>query len=391
MNFPLVPLINICQINMGQAPSGSSYNEESIGLPLIAGAADFGATSPRPKKFTSKPSKITEQGDIILCIRATIGDLNWSDKQYCLGRGVAGLRVNDKELDSGYLWHFISSHKQQLSRLGTGSTFKQINRKVLEELKVPLPPLNLQRHISKVLGQVDQLCKQAEQVETELNQLAQSMFLEMFGDPSTNAKGWAWGTIRDLVSYAKYGTSAKASETEGEFPILRMNNITYEGGWDFTSMKYVDLTEKEQEKYLVHAGELLFNRTNSKELVGKTAVYREEKPVAVAGYLVRVGCNEKANPEYISAYMNSKHGKLTLQSMCKSIVGMANINAQEFQDIKILIPPKDLQDEFAERVQVIRQQVAVVRDLQESHAELFQALTQKAFKGELKLPEIVAA
>ncbi|EHL2708408.1 restriction endonuclease subunit S, partial [Escherichia coli] len=123
-------------------------------------------------------------------------------------------------------------------------------------------------------------------------------------------------------------------------------NITYQGGWDFTDLKYLDLSVKEKDKFLVKEGDLLFNRTNSKELVGKTAVYEENRPMAFAGYLIRVRPNPIGNNYYISGYLNSIHGKITLMNMCKSIVGMANINAQELQNIEILIPPKHLQDEY---------------------------------------------
>lgn len=161
----------------------------------------------------------------------------------------------------------------------------------------------------------------------------------MFGDPALNTKGWEKGTISDVIVKTQYGTSSKADENNGEFKILRMNNITYNGQWDFSSMKYVDLDEKEQEKYLVYKGEVLFNRTNSKELVGKTAVYKEEEPMAYAGYLVKAIPNERANGEFISTYMNSKYIKSKLLNMAKNIVGMANINAEEFKKIDIYIPP----------------------------------------------------
>ena len=126
-----------------------------------------------------------------------------------------------------------------------------------------------------------------------------------------------------------------------------MNNITYNGEMDFTDLKYVDLEKKEVSKYIAKKGDLLFNRTNSKELVGKTAVFESNTPMAIAGYLIRVRTNEKSTPHYISAYLNSYHGKATLMGMCKSIIGMANINAQELQDISIMIPPVDLQKQYA--------------------------------------------
>lgn len=105
--------------------------------------------------------------------------------------------------------------------------------------------------------------------------------------------------------------------------------------------------------------------------------------MAFAGYLVRGISNGQANPEYISAYMNSKHGKATLQSMCKNIVGMANINAKEFQGISILKPPIALQDKFANIVNEVREKAERINQFINSSNDLFDALQQRAFKGEL--------
>ncbi|WOQ86412.1 restriction endonuclease subunit S [Vibrio cholerae] len=147
----------------------------------------------------------------------------------------------------------------------------------------------------------------------------------------------------------------------------------------------MDMSEDDEDKYLVESGDILFNRTNSKELVGKTAVYREATPMAYAGYLVRARCNELAHPEYISSFMNSRFTKKTLQSMCKSIVGMANINAKEFQKISVAKPPIELQQEFARRVEAIRAEVEATKQQGYEYDHLFNSLMQKAFKGELTL------
>jgi type I restriction enzyme S subunit len=232
------------------------------------------------------------------------------------------------------------------------------------------------------LDKADALREKRRQSLAQLDTLLQSVFLDMFGDPVTNPKGWPKGTIRDLVSEVNYGTSSKAGE-QGQFPILRMNNITYQGGWNFDALKYIDLSATEQNKYLAKKGDLLFNRTNSKELVGKTAVYRRDEPMAIAGYLIRVRGNNDCNTEYLSGVLNSSYGKLTLLNMCKSIIGMANINAQELQSIPILKPPKHLQDEYAAIVAKIEANKATLQTSLEKSNALFQSLQQRAFTGEL--------
>ena len=105
-------------------------------------------------------------------------------------------------------------------------------------------------------------------------------------------------------------------------------NLTVDGRIDPTGSKLTDLAADKFERYTVRRGDLLFNRTNSPDLVGKTAVYGSDVPMAYAGYLIRVRFNDEVDSHYVAGYLNSGHGKTVLRNMCKSIIGMANINAK---------------------------------------------------------------
>lgn len=290
-----------------------------------------------------------------------------------------------KRLDRDYLAHYLKSKLfvNWVSNQTAGAKMPRVAMSAFWEHEIPLPPLPEQKRIAAILDKADSLRRKNQQAIQLADKFLRAVFLDMFGDPVTNPKSFPVGTIRDLIESANYGTSAKASESDGEFPILRMGNITYEGGWDFSDLKYIDLSARDQDKYLVRKGDLLFNRTNSKELVGKTAVYERDEEMAIAGYLIRVRTNEYGNPYYISAYLNSKHGKTTLLNMCKSIVGMANINAQELQDIKILMPPKPLQDKFENVVISSKNKVKTLSLAEHCANQMFSALSQKAFSGDL--------
>jgi type I restriction enzyme S subunit len=253
----------------------------------------------------------------------------------------------------------------------------------LNGTEVNIPNIEEQIRIANILDKSQELIdKRKVQIES-LDELVKSKFIELFGDPALNPKGWEKGKIADIIIKTQYGTGSKADEQNGEFKVLRMNNITYNGQWDFSSMKYVDLNEKDKEKYLVYKGEVLFNRTNSKELVGKTAVYKEEEPMAYAGYLVKAIPNERATGEFISAYMNTKYIKSKLFNMAKNIVGMANINAEEFKKIDVYIPPIELQNKYIKFVeQVDKLKFEMQKSLEEMQNN-FNSLMQRAFKGEL--------
>ncbi|MGQ0699321.1 MAG: restriction endonuclease subunit S [Panacagrimonas sp.] len=236
---------------------------------------------------------------------------------------------------------------------GVGGSLLRARPEGTYRIDVPIPKLSEQKRIAAILDKADAIRRKRQQAIRLADDFLRSVFLEMFGDLVTNQHRYAVGTIRDLVAEVRYGTSTKANTLGEGMPVLRMNNITYAGGWDFSELKHVELDPTEADKYTVQPGDILFNRTNSKELVGKTAVYPEREPMAFAGYLVRARLNDRGNPYYVSAYLNSEHGKKTLVGMCKSIVGMANINAQEVQDIPILLPPKEVQDRFANRCRAV--------------------------------------
>ncbi len=328
---------------------------------------------------------IIPKGNLIVPTRMALGKVAVNTVDVAINQDLKALLIKDAGVvDRDYLMRALESKASEIEKKGKGATVKGITLDVLKCLDIPLPPLETQNQIAAILEKADQLRKDCQQMEQELNNLAQSVFMDMFGDPVSNPKGWRVGCIGDLMESVCYGTSEKSSEEILEYPVLRMNNITYEGGWNFSSLKYMDMTEKDKRKYLVHKGELLFNRTNSKELVGKTAVFREEKPMAFAGYLIRARCNKLANPEYVSAIMNSRYGKQTLFSMCKSIVGMANINAKELQKIKLPIPPIDMQNEFEIRIAKILDSKRGLEEEYKGYENLFGVLMQKAFNGELR-------
>ena len=262
-------------------------------------------------------------------------------------------------------------------------TMNIVNAKNISELLVPVPPIKEQRRIAEVLDRAEEIRSKRREAIAQLDTLIKAIFLEMFGNPVTNPKGFTIRKIKDLLESASYGTSEKSS-SEGEFPVLRMNNITRSGEIDLTDLKYMDLADSQKERYLVRSGDVLFNRTNSAELVGKTAIIRNiSSPMAFAGYLVRLRVNKENDPEYLSAFLNTDYSKRVLRGMCKSIIGMANINATEVQTIKIAQPPLHLQQEFAHRVEAVEKlKIAHRASLSELDA-LFASLQHRAFRGEL--------
>ncbi len=329
--------------------------------------------------LNSCSARLIPKGSIILSSRAPIGYVAVMKDEMACNQGCKALiPKKPKEVDLLYFYYLFLTKEKELNNLGSGSTFKELSKTKLEEFSIEIHDVKEQQEIAGVLEQADKARQQRQVANALTDQFLQSSFLSLFGDPVKNEKGWDIGTIRDIVSEVKYGTS-KPAEEKGLYPYLRMNNITYKGTWDFSSLKYINLEEAEKDKYLLKKGDVIFNRTNSKELVGKTAVYNLDREMAIAGYLIRVRTNERAQPSYLSAYLNSEHGKSKLFAMCKNIVGMANINAQELQEIEILIPPLSLQQQFAGIVAQAEQLRQKQKESERELENLFQGLLQRYF------------
>jgi len=309
----------------------------------------------------------------------------------CMNTSTIRFKVLDKNVTNiNYFRFFLKTNlfKAQLKRLITGSAQLNFGPSHLKKIKIPVPEkYEDQIRIATLLSRAEELIAKRKESIRLLDELVKSTFLEMFGDPVRNEKNFKKGKIRDLVDEVKYGTSKPAS-VAGKYPYLRMNNITYEGYWDFSDLKYIDVYDKDKEKYLIRKGDLVFNRTNSKELVGKTAVYDKDDEMIIAGYLIRVRVNSRANPWFIWGYLNSIHGKKRLFNLCRNIVGMANINANELQKIQILIPPIKLQSQFAQIVKKTESLKTKYQSSLQALENLYGSFSQRAFRGELDLSKI---
>ncbi|MCW2278772.1 restriction endonuclease subunit S [Heliophilum fasciatum] len=326
-------------------------------------------------------TKIIAANSIMVGTRVGIGKVSINKVPMCTSQDIISIEnIDEKQLDKQYLVHCIKSYNCFFDTQKRGATIQGISSDVLKSIDIPIPPLKIQREIANTLDTATSVLVMRKQQLADLDKLTQSIFYNMFGDPVINENRWDTGIIKDLAEKIQYGTSEKASVDKLTYPIVRMNNITYQGNMDFSDMKFIDLSESDKKKYLVYKGDLLFNRTNSKELVGKTAVYRQETPMAFAGYLIRLVPNEKANSEFISAYLNSSYGKKLLFKMAKNIVGMANINAQELSNIKIYIPPIALQNQFATIVTKIEEQKALVKQAIDETRYLFDSLMSEYFE-----------
>ena len=282
--------------------------------------------------------------------RINVGSVDW---QRCEAQVIVSPLYNvfsvSDELDRQFLYYFLKSSigRQMIRAKAAGSVRDNLKLDMLKEMTIPDSSLDDQRHCVATLDNLQYLIELRKKQLAELDNLIKARFVEMFGIYPANQMGWETGKIRDTVADVRYGSSRPAVDG-GKYPYLRMNNITYGGELDLSDVKRIDVPENELDKCTVRRGDVLFNRTNSKELVGKTCVYDRDEMMVLAGFVIRVRVNNRVLPEFLSAFLNTDFSKKTLSEMCKAAIGQANINAQEMQNIGLYLPPLELQRQFVQ-------------------------------------------
>lgn len=366
-------LDDVCEISMGQAPNGDSYNDEGNGWPLIAGAGDFGNFYPAPKKHTTEASKVSKVGDIILGIRATIGEKVLSDGEYCLGRGVAGLRAK-ANLNPGYLWHWVDHIKPTLSAKGKGATFKQVNKQDIGELIITLPPLAEQCRIAAILDQADALRAKSREALAYLDNLSQSIFIDMFGDPATNPRSWPVNTLKELGKVSTGGTPS--SSLEGMFG----GYIPFVTPGDLETGKPTKRTLTEAgacETGTVRAGASLVCCIGA--TIGKIDIASTQSSF-----------NQQLNAvEWSQDIVDDLYGLTVLKFFKPTIIAwgasttLPILKKSSFEKITIPVPPLSLQKDFSRKLLSLEKLIKTVKAYQAEANELFGSLQSRAFSGEL--------
>jgi type I restriction enzyme, S subunit len=374
-------LDEVCEIIMGQAPAGEAYNTEGHGWPLIAGASDFGETTPAPSKFTSEASKLSRPGDIVLGIRATIGEKVVADGEYCLGRGVAGLRPLEPLYDR-FLWHWLSHAAPHLAAKAKGATFKQVNRQDIGELQVSLPPLPTQRHIAEVLDRAEALGAKRRLALIQLDVLTQAIFLDLFGDPVENPKHWPDLTLGGVLRLQQYGPRFyNEAYTADGIRIVRITDLNEAGELDFSAMPRLAVSGEDRQKYQLKPGDLIFARTGA--TVGKVALIQPEDPDCIAGaYFITMRFHPSVDPIYARAVLTARSIRSIVTRRSRQ-AAQQNFSGPALRELPMPIPPIKLQREFARRVAAVDRLKAAHRASLAGLDALFASLQHRAFRGEL--------
>lgn len=295
----------------------------------------------------------------------------------------------NEEVESRYLERFLRSPRALFfyaSKLrGTAARRRTLPDDLFLSLSVPLPPLQEQRRIVGMLDKAAELRAKRRKALAQLDILAKSTFLHLFGDPDRDPGRWPIVMFDDIVFDTKLGLVRGSQELGPDypFPYVRMNAITREGQLDLSGIQRTHATDEEANAYRLAPGDFLFNTRNSEELVGKTALFRGSGLYLFNNNLMRIRFPAEVEAEFVAAVFQTPFVQRQLK-LRKS--GTTNVFAIYYKDLRSLLlplPPTQLQRDFARRAAIVEKLKSAHRaSLAELHA-LFVSLQHRAFRGEL--------
>jgi len=343
-----------------------------------------------PQAVASSAAKVIPVHSLLIVVRSGIlartVPTALSGRELTINQDLKAI-CPSRDLHPRFLAYFMrAAEREVLATVSRGATVHRLSTDVLKSLEIPLPPLEEQKRIVAVLDRafaaLDRARDHAEANladATHLYERKREVFLQ------TPGSGWKQTTVGNVCQRFEYGTSAK-SNPDGRVPVLRMGNL--QGGEiDWTNLVYTD-DEDDIERLLLKPGDVLFNRTNSADHVGKTAIFRENRTAIFAGYLIRLHLKiQLVDSEFINVFLNSDAARKYGRSIMGKSVNQANISASKLKEYPLLLPPLDEQRRIVSILGELRQNVG---DLSRKYAmaiadiaDLRQSILQKAFSGQL--------
>lgn len=413
-----VRLREVATVQNGFAFKSGSFSKDR-GLPLLR-IRDVGAND--PDTFIDDnvdPAYVVERGDIVVGMDGDFRAARWDGPPSALNQRVCRVIPTSPNFDSRFLFHTLQPYLDAVNRATSAITVKHLSSATVSDLPVPLPPLAEQERIvatieeafSKLdageagLRTVRQLLKRMrdavlaaavtghlvpqDPTDTPATKLLADVGAAAGVSESALPPGWAACPLGAVTVCQEYGLSLKAhaERAEGDVPILRMGNVRA-GRVDARALKFVGRGDEGVESRMLRDGDLLFNRTNSKELVGKSSVYRSSPEDATfASYLIRVRTADGVEPEWCASVINSHLGRAYVEEVAVQQVGQANVNGTKLKQFPLLLPPREEQvrilAELARQVSFLDACEGAVEGGLARSAALRRSVLKAAFEGKL--------
>lgn len=386
--WPLVRLGDVCEINPPKQQILNMFEGKEVSFVPMSSVDEIGninVSDIRPFSDVSNGYSYFIENDVLFakitpCMENGKGAIARGLKNG-VGAGSTEfhiLRADVEKITSEWIYRFLSLPMirkfAEINMTGSAGQ-KRVPKTFLENLKIPLPPIDIQKNIANIFDKTQEIIDGHKKQLAELDNLIMSVFYEMFGDPAANEKEWEVKSLKEISEKPlSYGSGASATDYNGDVRYIRITDINDDGSLnrDVVSPNVIDT------KYILNDGDILFARSGA--TVGKTLRFRESFGKCIyAGYLIRFVPKEKfVLPDYVYYYTKTNLYRRFIGSNIKT-VAQPNINARQYGELKVVIPPLDLQNKFAEIVTKIDEQKALVKRAITESEHLFNSLMSEYF------------
>ena len=326
--------------------------------------------------------KVIPEGAVICSCSASLGVQAIVVTPCITNQTFIGI-VPKEELNKEFLYYLLKSKSAYFKKIGTGTTIPYISRKKFEQLPVPGLTLTEQTKVVRILNHAEMIIEHRKKELLRLDELVKARFVEMFGDPVANPKGWETYQLNDCLKWIDNGKSFVCSDKPrgGDYPaVLKLSAATY---GDYRPEENKALLDENQfvEGAEVHAGDLLFTRKNTPELVGMAAyVHETPERLMMPDLIFRLVTNDRMNPVFLWQLINCKEFRPIIQGISGgSAKSMSNISKERLGRINVICPPRQIQDQLVPFAHQVDKSKAVIQKSLDETQLLFDSLMQKYF------------
>ncbi len=386
---------DVADIIMGQSPPSRTYNKEGIGLPFFQGKAEFGENYPTPIKWCLEPIKIAKEKDILVSVRAPVGDVNMAPFECCIGRGLAAIRPKDN-LDHFYLLCYMKISKGRLEDEGGGTTFKAVGKSVLQNLKIPLPPLPEQQKIARILSTIQRAIEHQDKIITATRKLKKSLMHKLFteglnGEEQKETeigrvpKSWDVMRLGDVVDFTKKPRTLNLSEFK-EIPFIPMETIPIE------KLRINDYLLKSSDEITsgvyCEKGDILLAKITPSFENGKQGIV-ENIPYDFAFATTEVYPLKPRNilldKLFLFYFLIKSDVREAIAGKMQGTTGRKRVPKEAVENTLIPLPPLPEQQQIAHILSTVDKKIEIEERRKTPLKELFKTMLHKLMSGEIRL------
>lgn len=361
----------VCDVINGYAFKSSKYTSQGTRIIRITNVQKGYVVDNDPKFYSDEDFKDLFQyslfeGDLVMSLTGNVGRVGILQKNMlpaALNQRVACLRVKSKKMQLNYLFHLLNSNLFENAAIQSARGIAQLNMSTewLKNYIIPLPPLSTQLAIVSELDKINELIRLKKEQLKDFDNLAQSLFYEMFGDPMENEKGWEVKKLGEIGEF-KNGLNFSKDEKGHSIKFLGVSDFQNKKSIASDQLAYISLSERVQEDYLLKTGDLVFVRSNGKkELIGRSVKMYITEPTTYSGFCIRCRItDEKVDKDYIAILLKTP---IIRQFMTNSGRGcnISNLNQKILNSIPTILPPLPLQRLFAQHIEQIEREKSEVQ------------------------------